>query len=50
LNTDSVVAVAIERAKKEGRVKPGDTVVAVSGDIEGVAGQTNSFKVIVVPE
>jgi len=49
-NTDGVLAVAIERAKRENRIKPGDTVVAVSGDIEGVPGNTNTFKVIVVPE
>mmetsp|Transcript_111541 Transcript_111541/g.216023 ORF Transcript_111541/g.216023 Transcript_111541/m.216023 type:complete len:170 (+) Transcript_111541:2-511(+) len=49
VGTDSVIAKAIAKAKQDGLVVPGDTVVAVHGTKEESPGHTNLIKMIVVP-
>jgi len=45
---DSLIARAIEVAKRLGMCKIGDIVVATTGAKEGVAGLTNNLKVLTV--
>ena len=47
--TDSVVRKALDKAKELGLVKSGDQVVALHGQKEECAGQTNLLKIVTVP-
>lgn len=49
VGTDSVIAKALDRAKKDGMVKSGDCVVAVHGQREECPGHSNLMKMVVVP-
>jgi pyruvate kinase len=49
IGTDSILLRACEIGKEFGWVKPGDTVVAVHGTMEGRPGSTNMLKVLYVP-
>merc|ERR1719394_1658286 len=49
VGTDSVIAKALDQAKAYGMVKPGDCVVAVHGQKEECAGQSNLMKMVVCP-
>jgi len=49
VGTDSVIAKAITKAKEDGLVVSGDTVVAVHGTKEESPGHTNLLKIVVVP-
>jgi len=49
VGTDSVIAKAIAKAKEDGLVVSGDTVVAVHGTQEETPGHTNLLKMVVVP-
>merc|ERR1712151_1199304 len=49
VGTDSVIAKALARAKKEGMAKSGDCVVAVHGQREECPGHSNLLKMVVVP-
>jgi len=49
VGTDSVIAKAVARAKEDGLVVSGDTVVAVHGTKEESAGHTNLLKMVTVP-
>merc|ERR1719507_1897643 len=46
VGTDSVIAKAIAKAKEDGLVVSGDTVVAVHGTKEETAGQSNLLKMV----
>jgi pyruvate kinase len=48
VGTDSVIQKALTRAKSEGMVQSGDTVVAVHGQREECPGHTNLMKMVVV--
>lgn len=48
VGTDSVIAKALVRAKADGMVKSGDTVVAVHGQKEECPGHSNLLKMVVV--
>jgi len=47
--TDHVIAKALKQAVAKGMVKSGDSIVAVHGTGEGVAGNSNLMKVMTVP-
>jgi len=47
--SEHLILDAMEQAKRKGMAKSGDNVVVIHGLIEGVAGNSNSFKVITVP-
>jgi len=47
--TDSVISKALKQAVAAGMVKSGDSIVAVHGTGEGVAGNSNLMKVMTVP-
>merc|ERR1719410_629963 len=49
VGTDSVITKAIAKAKEDGLVVSGDTVVAVHGTKEESPGHTNLLKMVVVP-
>jgi pyruvate kinase len=49
VGTDSVIQKAIAKAKADGIVKSGDTVVAVHGQKEECPGHSNLLKMVVVP-
>jgi pyruvate kinase len=49
VGTDSVIAKALARAKQDGMVKSGDTVVAIHGQREECPGHSNLLKMVVVP-
>merc|ERR1712211_98685 len=49
VGTDAVVQKALTFAKDENMVKPGDSVVAVHGQREECAGQSNLLKIVTVP-
>jgi len=49
VGTDAVVQKALTYAKDENMVKPGDSVVAVHGQREECAGQSNLLKIVTVP-
>jgi len=49
VGTDSVISKALDKAKAMGMVKTGDCVVAVHGQKEECAGQSNLLKMVVVP-
>eukprot|EP00933_Yihiella_yeosuensis_P011025 TRINITY_DN11798_c0_g2_i1.p1 TRINITY_DN11798_c0_g2~~TRINITY_DN11798_c0_g2_i1.p1 ORF type:complete len:537 (+),score=124.44 TRINITY_DN11798_c0_g2_i1:76-1611(+) len=49
VGTDSVIQKAIVRAKADGMVKTGDTVVAIHGQREECPGHSNLLKMVVVP-
>jgi pyruvate kinase len=47
--TEQLLSDALQKAKQQGLVKSGSTVVVVSGIVEGVSGGTNAMRVITVP-
>jgi len=49
VGTDSVINKAIAKAKDDGLVVSGDTVVAVHGTKEESPGHTNLLKMVIVP-
>merc|ERR1719237_582798 len=49
VGTDSVISKALARAKEDGMVKAGDSVVAVHGQREECPGHSNLLKMVVVP-
>ena len=49
-STDRMFSLAVEVARKEGAVKPGDTVVITAGVPIGISGTTNLIKAQVVGE
>merc|ERR1712084_38849 len=49
VGTDSVITKALDKAKALGMVKSGDCIVAVHGQKEECAGQSNLMKMVVVP-
>jgi len=49
VGTDSVIQKAIAKAKQDGMVKSGDSVVAVHGQKEECPGHSNLLKMVVVP-
>lgn len=49
VGTDSVIAKALVRAKADGMVKAGDSVVAIHGQREESPGASNLLKMVVVP-
>merc|ERR1719253_275224 len=49
VGTDNVIAKALKQAVAAGMVKSGDSIVAVHGTGEGVAGHSNLMKVMTVP-
>merc|ERR1712190_535769 len=49
VGTDSVISKAIAKAKTDGLVASGDTVVAVHGTKEESPGHTNLLKMVLVP-
>merc|ERR1719329_1322181 len=49
VGTDSVIQKALNRAKQDGMVKAGDSVVAVHGQKEECPGHSNMMKMVVVP-
>merc|ERR1719503_432351 len=48
VGTDSVITKALARAKEEGMVKTGDTIIAVHGQREECPGHSNLMKMVVV--
>lgn len=49
-SNDGAIQVALATARRQGLVHVGDSIVAVLGDVEGIAGKTNCFKIVIVPE
>jgi len=49
VGTDSVISKGLNRAKEDGMVKSGDSVVAVHGQREECPGHSNLLKMVVVP-
>jgi len=49
VGTDSVIQKALTRAKNDGMVKSGDSVVAVHGQREECPGHSNLMKIVTVP-
>jgi len=47
--TDSVIKKAVDKAKQDGLVKSGDSVVAIHGQKEECPGHSNLLKVVAVP-
>jgi pyruvate kinase len=46
IGADSIVKMVIKDETKKGNLNPGDVVVLVFGNVEGVTGQTNNMKVV----
>merc|ERR1712203_842427 len=49
VGTDSVIQKALTKAKQDGMVKAGDSVVAVHGQKEECPGHSNMMKMVIVP-
>ncbi|HEX6550028.1 MAG TPA: pyruvate kinase alpha/beta domain-containing protein, partial [Gammaproteobacteria bacterium] len=47
-NPDHVLRDAAEELKRRGRVQDGDMVICTKGEFSGVAGGTNSLKILLV--
>merc|ERR1712048_471451 len=49
VGTDSIIQKALTKAKQDGMVKAGDSVVAVHGQKEECPGHSNMMKMVIVP-
>ncbi len=49
LNSDELIAQVLQKAKAQGLCTSGGKAVAVLGDVEGVSGSTNCFKIVIIP-
>jgi len=48
IGADNIIKMVVKEETKKGSLKPGDVVVLVFGNVEGVTGQTNNMKVITI--
>ncbi len=49
LGSEHLIRDAMDEGKRSGMAKSGDIVLVIHGLIEGVAGNSNSLKVLTVP-
>jgi pyruvate kinase len=49
VNSDELIAQVLQKAKAQGLCTSGGKAVAVLGDVEGVSGSTNCFKIVIIP-